>query len=124
MTTVESSSSSGCCMDTDYYSNKNKTERGDVELWETFSKSFNQVQSVLDQNRVLIQQVNENHQSKLPDNLTKNVSLIREINGNISTVVSLYSKLSANFTHVFHQRAAAPAATGMRKKNIEQSPEA
>ncbi|KAF2312563.1 hypothetical protein GH714_035081 [Hevea brasiliensis] len=56
----------------------------DVEVWDTLSKSFRQVQAVLDQNRNLIQQVNENHQSMVPDNLTKNVSLIREINGNIS----------------------------------------
>ncbi|KAF8396939.1 hypothetical protein HHK36_018574 [Tetracentron sinense] len=67
-------------------------------------KSFRQVQSVLDQNRVLIQQVNENHQSKIRDNLTKNVALIREINGNISKVVSLYSSLSSNFSNIFHQR--------------------
>ncbi|RVW42290.1 Protein early flowering 4 [Vitis vinifera] len=62
-----------------------------------------QVQSVLDRNRVLIQQVNENHQSKIPDNLVKNVALIQEINGNISKVVSLYSDLSTNFSGVFHQ---------------------
>ncbi|XP_068644942.1 protein ELF4-LIKE 1-like [Aristolochia californica] len=74
------------------------------ELWESFSKSFSEVQTVLDQNRVLIQQVNENHQSKIPDNLTKNVALIREINGNIGKVASLYSNLSANFSHVVQER--------------------
>ncbi|OVA02692.1 Protein of unknown function DUF1313 [Macleaya cordata] len=79
-------------------------EDGDREIWKTISKSFRQVQTFLDQNRILIQQVNENHQSKLPDNLTKNVALIREINGNISKVVSLYSDLSTNFSSFFHQR--------------------
>ncbi|KAF8397292.1 hypothetical protein HHK36_016205 [Tetracentron sinense] len=77
---------------------------GDVEVWKSFTKSFRQVQSVLDQNRVLIQQVNENHQSKIPHNLTKNVALIQEINVNFSKVVSLYSGLSSNFSNIFHQR--------------------
>eukprot|EP00262_Sarcandra_glabra_P000438 TRINITY_DN1051_c0_g1_i1.p1 TRINITY_DN1051_c0_g1~~TRINITY_DN1051_c0_g1_i1.p1 ORF type:complete len:147 (-),score=17.15 TRINITY_DN1051_c0_g1_i1:178-618(-) len=76
----------------------------DTEMWAAFSESFKQVQMVLDQNRVLIAQVNENHQSKIPDNLTKNVALIREINSNISKVVSLYSHLSADFSNIFHQR--------------------
>ncbi|XP_042514916.1 protein EARLY FLOWERING 4-like [Macadamia integrifolia] len=82
---------------------------GDVEVWKKFNESFKQIQSVLDQNRLLIQQVNENHQSKIPDNLAKNVGLIREINGNISKVVSLYSDLSSNFSSVFHQRRGMAA---------------
>ncbi|XVF24130.1 hypothetical protein REPUB_Repub13aG0100800 [Reevesia pubescens] len=77
---------------------------GDPEVWTTFDKSFKQVQSVLDRNRVLIQQVNQNHQSKIPDNMVKNVALIQELNGNISKVVSLYSDLSSNFSNVFHQQ--------------------
>lgn len=77
---------------------------GDAEVWQNFNTNFGQVQSVLDRNRVLIQQVNENHQSKIPDNMVKNVALIQEINGNISKVVSLYSDLSTNFSRAFHQR--------------------
>nr|KJB30652.1 hypothetical protein B456_005G153800 [Gossypium raimondii] len=38
------------------------------EAWATLDKNFKQVQSVLDRNRMLIQQVNNNHQSKNPDN--------------------------------------------------------
>ncbi|KAL7247311.1 hypothetical protein ACSBR2_002263 [Camellia fascicularis] len=81
-------------------------EECDNEAWDTLSKSFRQVQSVLDQNRALIQQVNENHQSKMPDNLVKNVALIREINGNISKVMSLYSDLSVDFSNIVQQRRA------------------
>ncbi|XP_057488831.1 uncharacterized protein LOC130774792 [Actinidia eriantha] len=62
---------------------------------------------VLDRNRVLIQQVSENHQQKIHDNLVKNVALIQEINGNISKVVSLYSDLSVNFSSMFHQQNGA-----------------
>ncbi|GFP84294.1 protein early flowering 4, partial [Phtheirospermum japonicum] len=47
---------------------------------ETLTKSFREVQSVLDLNRRLIQQVNDNHRSKIPRNLATNVELIREIN--------------------------------------------
>ena len=79
-------------------------EGGSAEVWESFNDNFRKVQSVLDRNRVLIQQVNDNHQSKIPDNLVKNVALIQEINGNISKVVSLYSDLSTNFSGVFHQQ--------------------
>ncbi|XP_019188213.1 PREDICTED: protein EARLY FLOWERING 4-like [Ipomoea nil] len=79
-------------------------EECDQEAWETLSQSFRDVQTVLDQNRTLIQQVNENHQSKLPNNIARNVDLIREINGNISKVVGMYSDLSGNFSGIVHQR--------------------
>ncbi|KAF8010612.1 hypothetical protein BT93_J1299 [Corymbia citriodora subsp. variegata] len=86
----------------------------DAEVWEMLSASFLQVQSVLDRNRVLISQVNENHQSKVPDNLAKNVALIREINGNISKVQSIYSDLSVNFSGVVQQRRALRNGAGGR----------
>ncbi|XP_076919700.1 protein ELF4-LIKE 1-like [Bidens hawaiensis] len=79
-------------------------EECDVEAWDTLNKGFKEAQSALDQNRLLIQQVNENHQSKIPDNLVKNVALIQEINGNISKVSSVYSNLSVNFSKFVHQR--------------------
>ncbi|KAK1420849.1 hypothetical protein QVD17_22751 [Tagetes erecta] len=79
-------------------------EEYDAEAWETLNKGFKEAQSVLDQNRLLIQQVNENHQSKIPDNLVKNVALIQEINGNISKVSNVYSNLSVNFSKFVHQR--------------------
>ncbi|KAB1217738.1 Protein EARLY FLOWERING 4 [Morella rubra] len=79
-------------------------EGGDAEVWDALNQRFRQVQIVLDRNRALIQQVNENHQSRIADNMVKNVALIQEINSNISKVVSLYSDLSSNFSAMFHQR--------------------
>ncbi|KAL7124742.1 hypothetical protein ABFS83_14G069600 [Erythranthe nasuta] len=79
----------------------------DSEAWETLSKSFAEVQSVLDRNRRLIRQVNDNHRSKFPHNLAVNVKLIREINANISTVTGLYTNLSANFSAVVRRRLSA-----------------
>ncbi|XP_019167759.1 PREDICTED: protein EARLY FLOWERING 4-like isoform X2 [Ipomoea nil] len=98
--------------------NDGKEEECDAEAWEMLSKCFREVQTALDQNRALIQQVNENQQSKLPDNLAMNPALIREINGNISRVVGLYSDLSVNFAGlVRHRRAATATATINRSKN-------
>ncbi|CAN1150762.1 Protein ELF4-LIKE 1 [Linum perenne] len=79
-------------------------EECDKEAWDALSNSFRQAQRVLDQNRGLIEQVNENHQSKIPKNLSRNVSLINEINGNISKVMSIYSDLSVNFANVVQER--------------------
>ncbi|XP_049372677.1 protein EARLY FLOWERING 4 [Solanum verrucosum] len=78
-------------------------EEGNSEMWNNFSNRFRQVQSVLDRNRSLIQQVNENHQSRTNDNMVQNVNLIQELNGNISKVVSLYSDISTNFSTMFGQ---------------------
>lgn len=90
--------------------NDGEVQTCDVEVWETLSQSFRQVQSVLDQNRALIKQVNENHQSRIPENLAKNVDLICEISSNISKALSIYSDLSVNFSSIVHQRRAIMAS--------------
>lgn len=83
----------------------NMEEEGDSsEMWNNFSNNFRQVQSVLDRNRLLIQQVNENHQSRTHDSMVQNVSLIQELNGNISKVSSIYSDFNTDFTNMIHQR--------------------
>ncbi|KAK2998703.1 hypothetical protein RJ639_023253 [Escallonia herrerae] len=79
-------------------------EECDAEAWEMLISGFRDVLPVLDRNRALIQQVNENHMSKIPDNLVNNITIIREINSNIAKVRSLYSDLSVNITNVVHQR--------------------
>ncbi|CAN0854800.1 Protein ELF4-LIKE 1 [Linum grandiflorum] len=88
------------------------SEECDKEAWDALSKRFRQAQSVLDQNRSLIEQVNENHQSKIPENLSRNVSLINEINGNISKVMSIYSDLSVNFANVVQDRRRSSGQGG------------
>lgn len=70
----------------------------DGKVMQSFQKSFVQVQNILDQNRLLINEINQNHESKIPDNLSRNVGLIRELNNNIRRVVDLYSDLSTSFT--------------------------
>ncbi|XP_020592153.1 protein ELF4-LIKE 3-like [Phalaenopsis equestris] len=65
---------------------------------QTFQKSFVQVQNILDHNRLLIQEINQNHESKIPDKLSRNVRLIRELNNNIKRIVDLYADISSSFT--------------------------
>ena len=69
----------------------------DTKVLHAFQTSFVQVQSLLDQNRVLINEINQNHESKVPGDLSRNVGLIRELNNNIRRVVGLYADLSASF---------------------------
>ncbi|KAL7091858.1 hypothetical protein ACP275_12G129600 [Erythranthe tilingii] len=67
------------------------------KIVQTFQKSFVQVQTILDQNRLLIHEINQNHESKIPDNLCRNVGLIKELNSNIKRVVDIYADLSICF---------------------------
>ncbi|KAK7294426.1 hypothetical protein RJT34_17315 [Clitoria ternatea] len=70
----------------------------DSRLLQVFQKSLLQAQDILNQNRLLINEINQNHESKIPDNLNRNVGLIRELNSNIRRVVDLYADLSNSFT--------------------------
>ncbi|XP_047308190.1 protein ELF4-LIKE 3-like [Impatiens glandulifera] len=70
----------------------------DGKVFQTFQKSFVQVQNILDHNRILINEINQNHESKIPDNLSRNVGLIKELNNNIRRVVGLYGDLSNSFS--------------------------
>eukprot|EP00262_Sarcandra_glabra_P021264 TRINITY_DN8889_c0_g2_i1.p1 TRINITY_DN8889_c0_g2~~TRINITY_DN8889_c0_g2_i1.p1 ORF type:complete len:115 (+),score=10.30 TRINITY_DN8889_c0_g2_i1:182-526(+) len=85
-------------MEGDTFSGLGNGTQVDSKVLQTFQKSFVQVQSILDQNRVLINEINHNHESKIPDNLSRNVLLIRELNNNIRRVVDLYADLSSSFT--------------------------
>lgn len=76
----------------------NGAAQGEDRVVQTFQKSFVQVQSILDQNRLLINEINHNHESKIPESLSRNVGLIRELNNNIRRVAGLYSDLSVSFS--------------------------
>lgn len=82
-------------MEGDIFSGLGNGTPVDAKMLQVFQKSFLQVQGILDQNRLLINEINLNHESKIPDNLSRNVGLIRELNNNIRRVVDLYADLSA-----------------------------
>lgn len=73
----------------------------DKRVWSIFHNGSRQVQFLLDHNRLLINEINQNHEAKIPEGLTRNVMLIRELNNNIGKVVDLYATMSTNFSHVF-----------------------
>lgn len=85
-------------MEGDTFSGLGNGTQVDGKILQSFQKSFVQVQNILDQNRLLINEINQNHESKIPDNLSRNVGLIKELNNNIRRVVDLYSDLSTSFT--------------------------
>ncbi|KAG6590027.1 Protein ELF4-LIKE 4, partial [Cucurbita argyrosperma subsp. argyrosperma] len=85
-------------MEGDTFSGLGSSAQIDTKILQTFQKNFVQVQNILDQNKLLISEINQNHESKIPDNLNRNVGLIRELNNNIRRVVDLYADLSCSFT--------------------------
>ncbi|XP_022637879.1 protein ELF4-LIKE 1-like [Vigna radiata var. radiata] len=96
---------------------------GDDEAWNMLTRSFRQAQTVLDENRALIDEVNSNHESKIPDNMVKNVSLMTQIHGNISKVRSIYSDLSVNFCNIVRQRRVAAVNHRNRDGDEAENPE-
>ncbi|KAL8492659.1 hypothetical protein ACS0TY_024015 [Phlomoides rotata] len=81
-------------MEDDLFSEIANDEQIENMVVKTFQKSFGQVQNILDQNRLLINEINQNHESKIPNNLTRNMGLIRELNNNIRRVVDLSSSFT------------------------------
>ncbi|URE39731.1 hypothetical protein MUK42_37086, partial [Musa troglodytarum] len=57
----------------------------DDKAFHAVQKSFVQVQSILNQNRLLINEINQNHETMIPE----------ELNNNIRRVVDLYADLSS-----------------------------
>ncbi|XP_057455089.1 protein ELF4-LIKE 4 [Lotus japonicus] len=85
-------------MDGDIFGELGNTSQVDSRVMQVFQKSLLQAQDILNQNRVLINEINQNHESKMPDNLSRNVGLIKELNSNIRRVVDLYADISSSFT--------------------------
>ncbi|KAL6878201.1 hypothetical protein ACP4OV_012371 [Aristida adscensionis] len=84
----------------------------DTKVLQAFQTSFVQVQRLLDQNRVLITEINQNHESKVPGDLSRNVGLIRELNNNIRRVVDLYADLSSLFAASSSRAASEGGSVG------------
>ncbi|KAL6655959.1 hypothetical protein ACP70R_006785 [Stipagrostis hirtigluma subsp. patula] len=84
--------------------------RSGAKLPQALQRSFGEVQGILEHNRVLIQEISQNQETRDPDGLTRNVALIRELNTNISRVVGLYADLSGSFNRAVAAKKAATAA--------------
>ncbi|XP_020584623.1 protein ELF4-LIKE 3-like [Phalaenopsis equestris] len=112
-------------MEGDTFSSLGNGTQIDNKLVQNFQKSFVQVQNILDHNRLLINEINQNHESKIPDNLSRNVGLIRELNNNIQRVVDVYSDLSSSFCKSMESSSEGDSFTGTlqsdSKKRIRSS---
>ncbi|XP_040383678.1 protein ELF4-LIKE 4-like [Oryza brachyantha] len=80
---------------------------GGGKVVQVLQRSFGEVQGILEQNRVLIQEISQNHEARDADGLTRNVALIRELNTNIARVVDLYANLSGSFSRSVTAAAAS-----------------
>eukprot|EP01018_Ginkgo_biloba_P005318 Gb_26537 [translate_table: standard] len=103
-------------MEGDAYSAPVNGTQMDGKVLQTFKKSFGQVQTILEENRLLIQEINQNHESKIPDNLSRNVGLIKELNNNIRKVVDLYAGLSTAFTKAMETSSEGDSAGTLKSE--------
>ncbi|KAL9345543.1 hypothetical protein Peur_063218 [Populus x canadensis] len=92
----------------------------DSKILQTFQKSFVQLEDILDQNRLLINEMNQNQESKIPDNLTRNVGLIKELNNNIIRAVGLYADLSSNVIRSM-EPSSEGESSGVSKSNSKRT---
>eukprot|EP00250_Pteridium_aquilinum_P035360 c9245_g1_i1 orf=2-373(-) len=75
------------------------SESAEIEarLLKTFHKGFEEVQTIFNQNTVLICEINCNQKDSGQGALERNIDLIRELNNNMGQVVRLYATISAEF---------------------------
>lgn len=77
------------------------------QIWPAVGQ-FQEVQDVLDRNRLLIVEINQNHQQGTQVALERNVPMLRELNQNIAKVLELYQQAADSFVKSFN----APSGTG------------
>lgn len=104
-------------MESDTFSSMNDGTKVEAKVLQTFQKSFLQVQDILDQNRLLINEINQNQESKTPNNLSRNVGLIRELNNNIRRAVDVYADFSTSM-----MRSADTTSEGESRSNGKSNP--
>jgi len=77
---------------------------------QTPPKSIGEVRGILEHNRMLIQEISQNQETCDADGLTRNVSLIRELNAKMARVVGIYGEMSSFYAHVVATKKAAAAS--------------
>lgn len=85
--------------------------QNDGQAWDSFNTGFFEVQKILEENKVLIGEINHNQESKIPENLTRNVALIKELNSNMTQVVGLYTSLSSSFVSFMEAESNGEVST-------------
>eukprot|EP00798_Chlamydomonas_sp_ICE-L_P016067 gene16067-22205_t len=67
---------------------------GTIVPFKSFSHMHFLMQEFLEKNKILINEINKNHQIRSSDSLKRNVVLIKELNTNVGRVVDLYKELA------------------------------
>ncbi|KAL6846101.1 hypothetical protein ACP4OV_023549 [Aristida adscensionis] len=98
-----------------------------ARLPQALQHRFSEAQGILEHNRRLIQEINQNERSRDPDRLARNASLLHELNTNVSRVVGIYADLSGSFNRPVaakNARNAAAAAAAASKDSPRRPPSA
>ncbi|GJM98893.1 hypothetical protein PR202_ga15944 [Eleusine coracana subsp. coracana] len=72
---------------------------------------------ILEQNRMLVEEISQNQENRDIDGLTRNAELIRQVNVNIAYMFDLYSDISGSFADY----VAAKKATNTGEHNASDS---
>jgi Early Flowering 4 domain len=79
-----------------------------AQIWPAV-KQFQEVQDILERNRLLIAEINHNHQQGTHVALERNVPMLRELNQNIAKVLELYKEAADSFVQSFQTPTGAVA---------------
>lgn len=71
-----------------------------AQIWPAV-KQFQEVQDLLDRNRLLIAEITHNHEQGTHTALERNVPMLRELNQNIARVLQLYKHAADSFVTSF-----------------------
>mmetsp|Transcript_9507 Transcript_9507/g.27190 ORF Transcript_9507/g.27190 Transcript_9507/m.27190 type:complete len:89 (+) Transcript_9507:186-452(+) len=71
--------------------------------------NFSTVQGILDRNKVLINEINSNHEDSSSEALDRNFYLIQELNSNLTKIMELYKELSSSFVSMMEEEPANPS---------------
>jgi hypothetical protein len=93
-----------------------------TEIWPQV-RLFQDVQDILDRNRILIAEINHNHQLGTNVALERNVPMLRELNSNIAKVVQSYKKAADSFvTALFPVTSEADAQQHAAAQQMPEGP--
>ncbi|CAM0877423.1 unnamed protein product [Alopecurus aequalis] len=77
-----------------------------------------EVQRILERNRMLIQEIGQSHESREAGGLNRTVALFREFHSNMARIINLYNELSSSVSRSL-AKGSPVAVDGTKGDNIE-----